>query len=550
MKSRLYIFIHCIVAIVALHLASCIKNDIPYPYIELEILSIEGEGFSQKSIDTKSREVTLLLDEATDITNVVVTDAKVTEGALLTNEIVGMLDLSSTFKTTLYQYQEYDWSIIAEQSIARSFKVSGQIGDEEIDLDNFTATVYVNKNSVDMQYVELLDLKLGAEGVTTYSPTLEELAVADFTTYQSVTVTTYGVSQEWRLYVEAVEPSVDFTIDTWGTIAWLRAEGDTSGDKECYFTYRKVGDSSWSSVYATTIASGYFEGKVTGLSPQSEYEFEAFISNMNSGSKFATTEGTPQLPNSDFERWQKPNNPWLPYASGDSEYWATGNEGSTILSSSKNVTMPDYSNLAPGTLGSTSALLASNSVFGVFAAGNIFTGQFVSIAGLSGGIIALGRPFTERPLGLTGWVKYDSGSVTNSGGYLSKGDDDMGSIYIALGEWDYNVDGKDSNGNVVGDADSPFVVDTRDESTFFDPNHSGIIAYQSLILEEDQDWTNFTLELEYRDEVDSDGNVITPSYSRVPTHIIIVCSSSRYGDYFTGSTSSSMWIDDFELVYE
>ena len=31
---------------------------------------------------------------------------------------------------------------------------------------------------------------------------------------------------------------------------------------------------------------------------------------------------------------------------------------------------------------------------------------------------------------------------------------------------------------------------------------------------------------------------------------MIVCSASRWGDYFTGSTKSEMWVDDFELIYD
>ena len=38
--------------------------------------------------------------------------------------------------------------------------------------------------------------------------------------------------------------------------------------------------------------------------------------------------------------------------------------------------------------------------------------------------------------------------------------------------------------------------------------------------------------------------------NRKPTAIIIVASSSKYGDYFSGGTGSTMWLDDFELVYE
>ena len=37
--------------------------------------------------------------------------------------------------------------------------------------------------------------------------------------------------------------------------------------------------------------------------------------------------------------------------------------------------------------------------------------------------------------------------------------------------------------------------------------------------------------------------------SQIPTHLIIVCTGSRFGDYFTGSTQSLLLVDDFELVY-
>ncbi|MCD8261594.1 MAG: PCMD domain-containing protein, partial [Bacteroides sp.] len=40
------------------------------------------------------------------------------------------------------------------------------------------------------------------------------------------------------------------------------------------------------------------------------------------------------------------------------------------------------------------------------------------------------------------------------------------------------------------------------------------------------------------------------SLDRIPTHIIVVCTASKYGDFFTGSTSSILWLDDFELIYE
>jgi len=66
-----------------------------------------------------------------------------------------------------------------------------------------------------------------------------------------------------------------------------------------------------------------------------------------------------------------------------------------------------------------------------------------------------------------------------------------------------------------------------------------VVAYGELILTQSVDeWREFTIELDWR---------VTDV---VPTHLMIVCSASRWGDYFTGSTASRMWLDDFELIYD
>jgi hypothetical protein len=105
-------------------------------------------------------------------------------------------------------------------------------------------------------------------------------------------------------------------------------------------------------------------------------------------------------------------------------------------------------------------------------------------------------------------------------------------IYIALGDWDAATYG--------GSDESPVEIATRRiEETAFDVNGEAVIAYGEMPLTKSIDnWTEFTIPLDYR------------ATNRVPTHIIIVCSASRYGDYFTGSTKSVLWLDDFELVYE
>ena len=56
--------------------ASCIENDLPYPTIELNIRSIEGEGFTVAGISLVNRTVTLTLDEKTDIRKVTIDKAE------------------------------------------------------------------------------------------------------------------------------------------------------------------------------------------------------------------------------------------------------------------------------------------------------------------------------------------------------------------------------------------------------------------------------------------------------------------------------------------
>ena len=34
-----------------------------------------------------------------------------------------------------------------------------------------------------------------------------------------------------------------------------------------------------------------------------------------------------------------------------------------------------------------------------------------------------------------------------------------------------------------------------------------------------------------------------------PSYIVLTASASKGGDFFSGSSSSKMWLDDFELVY-
>ncbi len=194
MKSLLKLFF----ALAALGNIGCIANDIPYPVVELAITSISGEGFTTKEINTAQRTVTLTLDESTDIRNVRITQVSYTEGTTPSTDLTSAShDMRVPIHVTLSLYQEYEWTIVAEQQINRTFTVAGQIGASVIDADNRTATAYVAKDA-DRSQITVTALRLEPEiyendvNTTTYSPTLEQLSGSSFETVRFVDVTCHG----------------------------------------------------------------------------------------------------------------------------------------------------------------------------------------------------------------------------------------------------------------------------------------------------------------------------------------------------------------------
>ena len=224
-------------AAAALLAASCIRNDIPYPVIELRIANVEGPGFTVSENNAASRVVTLALDEATDIRNVkidavtydaVIHSVELDKAEILkqvrsSRELTGTFNLLSPIYTTLSLYQDYDWTIRATQTIERRFNVTGQIGATEIDAESRTAKVYVPDNT-DLKHIEVSELKLGPAGITTYSPTLEELSGSSFESVRFVDVTCHGITERWMLYVETSNVKIALRDpDVWKNTATITA---------------------------------------------------------------------------------------------------------------------------------------------------------------------------------------------------------------------------------------------------------------------------------------------------------------------------------------
>ena len=361
----------------------------------------------------------------------------------------------------------------------------------------------------------------------------------DFTVTVDPTTNSYSYTFYINMTPLVVTASYE-TVNAWATFAYLEANNVTADGEvdpsTVKFNYRKKGETEWQEI-AATESEGTYTARPTGLEDNTTYEYclsvDGILANM--GTEFTTEEAT-ALYNGGFDNWHQASGVWYAVAEGDynggNAFWDSGNKGASMMS--KNPTSPETSVVHTAGEEKKSAKLASQYVgigglLGAFAAGNLYTGHFVKTIGMSGAEIQFGSPFTGRPTQLHGFFQYTAGTVdyygdtTPSDALVKDGGTDMNSIYIAL-----------------SDADAPYTVNTS-EAKFVDfDNDPNIIAYGELPVSEcitTSGWKEFTIDLIYRD------------MTRKPKYIILVCSASKYGDYFTGSTGSVMYIDDFELIY-
>ena len=533
---------------------SCIENDVPYPHMELFITNIEGEGFSMLTPNNQERTIVLQLEETTNIKKVKIDTVSFSPDTTLTTSInlVDTIDLSAPINVTLSFYRDYQWTISATQPIERYFVVQGQIG-ESVIVDSLKSVyAYVSKD-VDTDDIKVKKLKLGPKDITTMDVTLDELSQFDTASYRAVNIKYHNETERWKLYIRHTDIKISIQdYDVRSVSARLTASGKTN-NSDYGFRYRVANAEEWTTVERENInvVDGGFETKINGLSQNTDYEFVAYSGTDISVALNAKTEKKLSLPNSNFEEWSFPatfnnktNKSWFPFAEGGVPFWGTGNQGATTIGDKYNLTTPS-NDVYDSNSSTQSAQLQSKYVVVKFAAGNIFTGNFIKVAGTNG-IIGMGRPFASRPAALKGWVKYQQGVVDvigtpPPGVEMVKGETkDQGSIFIALGTWTpekYGVS-KDEP-TTLGTTEIPHIVDTRDPNTFFNKNGEDVVAYGELIINETIDnWYEFTIPLDYS------------TTKTIPTHIIIVGSASRYGDYFTGSSNSVLTLDDLELVYE
>ncbi|HJG77041.1 PCMD domain-containing protein [Phocaeicola barnesiae] len=339
------------------------------------------------------------------------------------------------------------------------------------------------------------------------------------------------------------------SANAWSSFAYLTAEvpsfADIFDQSKLEFQYKTADAAEWTKV-STDITveekDKKFSTKLTGLTPATAYQYRLYYNDgteegITSETVNFTTEAQTPLPNGNLDSWYMSGKTWYPVTENDynvsGSFWDSSNPGTTTGAGAlvnKNPTQGNSTTVH--TSGGQSAELKSQyaSAFGIgkFAAASLYTGKFNSLVGTNGAKIDFGQSFVSRPTALHGWFHYTSGKIDYRGdntpeGLGEKGSDDLCSIYIALSKKQKQVD------------------NTKTE-TFLDlENDADIIAYGQLADAEavtTNGWKEFTLNFKYK--------TLEPLDTY---YLIIVFSASKYGDYFTGSTNSVMYVDDLELVY-
>lgn len=533
-------------------LASCaIENDIPYPIKEASIESIEVEGqrgaeenvFTAATINKTARTATLYVNDSVDITKLKITRLKITTDAELIPDSAACvnyakfpntgfasldsiptssntrMDFSSPVNFTLRTYQDYIWKVTVNQIVQRDIEVEGLVR-TVIDENSRNVIIYVGSDQ-DLTNLNVTKLNLGGEyGKVSPDPT----SIKDYSSPVKFNVqrSWEEYSYEWTVFVYNDDSgSTGGSADVFPMTTRAILKGSIQSGKTPEIEYAKQSESSWNSVPSSDISvSGTsFTATLSGLSASTTYKYRVSVDGTAGSEQTFTTVAAVALENGKLENWSQDGKVWYPNASDADPFWGTGNPGAASFIG--NLTEPTDESIS-----GKAALLETKNAIIKLGAGNLFTGDF-QLDGLNG-LLHFGRPFTSFPTALRLYYKYTSTTINmigdNVGDLASmKGEPDICHIYIAL-----------------SDKSEPYEIKNDPKNRkLFDPKDPNIIAYGEFTSNQTtSSYKQIEIPLEYR------------YTNRTPKYIIIVASSSKYGDYYIGGVGSKLWLDEMELVYE
>lgn len=533
-------------------LASCaIENDIPYPIKEASIESIEVEGqrgaeenvFTAATINKTARTATLYVNDSVDITKLKITRLKITTDAELIPDSAACvnyakfpntgfasldsiptssntrMDFSSPVNFTLRTYQDYIWKVTVNQIVQRDIEVEGLVR-TVIDENSRNVIIYVGSDQ-DLTNLNVTKLNLGGEyGKVSPDPT----SIKDYSSPIKFNVrrSWEEYSYEWTVFVYNDDSgSTGGSADVFPMTTKAILKGSIQSGKTPEIEYAKQSESSWNSVPSSDISvSGTsFTATLSGLSASTTYKYRVSVDGTAGSEQTFTTVAAVALENGKLENWSQDGKVWNPNAADADPFWGTGNPGAASFIG--NLTEPTDESIS-----GKAALLETKNAIIKLGAGNLFTGDF-QLDGLNG-LLHFGRPFTSFPTALRLYYKYTSTTINmigdNVGDLASmKGEPDICHIYIAL-----------------SDKSEPYEIrNNPGKRQLFDKDDANIIAYGEFSSNQStSSYKQIEIPLEYR------------YTNRTPKYIIIVASSSKYGDYYIGGVGSKLWLDEMELVYE
>lgn len=538
--------------LLSLLVASCaIENDIPYPIIEASIESIEVEGqrgaeenvFTAATINKTARTVLLYVNDSVDITKLKITRLKITEDAELIPDSAACvnyekfpntgfasldsipvssntrMNFSSPVNFTLRTYQDYVWQVTVKQIIQRDIQVDGLVR-TVIDENSRNVIIYVGSDQ-DLSNLNVTKMNLGGEfGKVSPDPT----TIKDYSSPVKFNVrrSWEEYSYEWTVFVYNDKGgSSGGSSDVFPMTTKAILKGSIQSGKTPVIEYAAQSESSWKSVPSSDISvSGTsYTATISGLKASTTYKYRVSVDGTAGSEQTFTTVAAVALENGKLENWSQDGKVWYPNASDANPFWGTGNPGAANFIG--NLTEPTDESIS-----GKAALLETKNAIIKLGAGNLFTGDF-QLDGLNG-LLHFGREFSSFPTALRLYYKYTSTTINmigdNVGDLASmKGEPDICHIYIAL-----------------SDKSEPYEIRNNPSNRqLFDKDDANIIAYGEFSSNEStSSYKQIEIPLEYR------------YTNRTPKYIIIVASSSKYGDYYIGGVGSKLWLDEMELVYE
>lgn len=561
---------------VAFVFAACdIKDDVPYPIVYGQITEFEVEGQcgadgsagASAVIDKASRTVTLYVSDTVNISSLKITkiglsgttynpDVDYKDSPMVCPDSSACINYALFPKTAFSNvekgrdtrvnfthevnfvvrtYQDYVWTVKVHQVLGREIEVENQIGQAVIDPYLCNAIVYVSRE----QSLKKLKVKKftlgGTHGAVTPDPTTYE--TYDFYNLRRFIVRTgWGKIEQWSVLV----CHTDEVVETTAKVLPRNLNATVSGTKPNGVTpkieYRDASTTEWRTLPATEVktTATTYTATIGGLRPSTKYVCRVTAGDVQLEQQEFATVSLQQLPNASFDDWSTDasnSKLYCPWTTGATSFWDTGNRGATTVGNSNSVPTEDTS-----TGSGRAAFLESKWIVIKFAAGNIFTGTYLKTDGTNG-VLGFGRPFTAFPSKLSFDYKYVSKPIDKFDESLAhlKGEPDSCSVYIAL----WHVE--DNEYEEFQGEKYPLIIRTKPgkDQNLFSPDDPRVIAYGQFTKGSTvSNWTSETITLDYKNT------------ELAPTHILVVASSSKYGDFFTGGVGSTLVVDNMKLIYE